>query len=158
MKQTKKKSTTSRKHKKLSSRTSNTIITKNDIVKKLLNVLITVKLYHWNTMSFPVHKATDDLYSELNNLIDNMVEVLLGKQQSIHTKEKNKILSVTNIHVATYNNQLSFNKFLEEFKQFLSNLNNTFNSNEDTDLLNIRDEMLSASNKLSYLLSLTDSI
>jgi DNA-binding ferritin-like protein len=152
-----KKSSSSGKNKKSSSKILKTDFTKNEIVKELLNVLITVKLYHWNTMSFPVHKATDDLYSELNALIDNMVEVLLGKQQSISSKEKNKILNIKNINVKTHNSHISFNKFLEEFKQFLSSLNKTFNSNKDTDLLNIRDEMLSSTNKLSYLLSLTHS-
>ena len=42
----------------------------------MLNV---VKIYHWKTFSYATHKATDELYEELNENIDKFVEVLLGK-------------------------------------------------------------------------------
>ena len=35
---------------------------KKQIITNMLQMLMTVKLYHWNTLSFSVHKATDTLY------------------------------------------------------------------------------------------------
>jgi len=32
----------------------------------MLQMLMTVKLYHWNTLSFSTHKATDELYGSLH--------------------------------------------------------------------------------------------
>lgn len=55
---------------------------KSYMVKVFLEVLNMVKLYHWKTHSFAQHKATDDLYSKLNDHMDRFVEVLLGKDAS----------------------------------------------------------------------------
>jgi len=131
------------------------ISVKKTIVKQLLSMLITVKLYHWNTLSFSVHKATDDLYGDLNTLMDNMVEVLLGKHSSISEKDKHDILSIKNFNVNNYKDNGKFKKEVERYKHFLLSLNRVFNKDTDSDLLNIRDEMLAALNKLSYLLTFT---
>lgn len=129
------------------------ISVKKTIVKQLLSMLITIKLYHWNTLSFSVHKATDDLYGDLNTLMDNMVEVLLGKHSSISEKDKHDILSIKKFNVNNYKDNGKFKKEVERYKQFLLSLNKVFNKDTDSDLLNIRDEMLAALNKLSYLLT-----
>ena len=50
------------------------------IIVKFLETLNLVKLYHWKTRSYAIHKATDELYTKLNLHIDSFVEVLLGKQ------------------------------------------------------------------------------
>ena len=126
---------------------------KKQIVKKLLSMLITIKLYHWNTLTFSVHKATDDLYAELNTLMDSMVEVLLGKHTSVNEKNKHDILSIKKFNVNNYKDNGKFKKEVERYKQFLVSLNRVFNKDTDSDLLNIRDEMLAALNKLSYLLT-----
>lgn len=126
---------------------------KKQIVKKLLSMLITIKLYHWNTLTFSVHKATDDLYAELNTLMDSMVEVLLGKHTSVNEKNKHNILNIKNIKVNNYKDNGKFKQEVESYKKFLVGLNHVF-SNYDSDLLNIRDEILAALNKLSYLLTL----
>lgn len=129
------------------------ISVKKTIVKQLLSMLITIKLYHWNTLSFSIHKATDDLYGDLNTLMDNMVEVLLGKHSSISEKDKHDILSIKKFNVNNYKDNGKFKKEVERYKQFLVSLNRVFNKDTDSDLLNIRDEMLAALNKLSYLLT-----
>ena len=55
---------------------------KSLIVRTFLEMLNTVKLYHWKTRSFAQHKATDELYERLNGHVDKFVEVLLGKDES----------------------------------------------------------------------------
>ena len=67
---------------------------KRQIITYMLQMLMTTKLYHWNTLSFSVHKATDELYGDLNKLIDQFVEVLLGKHTNISERNKHEILSI----------------------------------------------------------------
>jgi hypothetical protein len=45
-------------------------------------------------------------------------------------------------------------KFLQKIKEFLIGLSTELSSENDTDLLNLRDEMLGEVNKLAYLLTL----
>ena len=54
--------------------------TQQKIVTMFLQMLNTVKLYHWKTTSYSQHKATDELYSNLNENIDSFVEIMLGKK------------------------------------------------------------------------------
>ena len=42
------------------------VSSKKQIVTQMLQMLMTVKLYHWNTLSFSTHKATDELYGSLH--------------------------------------------------------------------------------------------
>ena len=50
-----------------------------EITVVFLEMLLMIKLYHWKTTSYATHKATDELYSKLNENIDSFIEVLLGK-------------------------------------------------------------------------------
>ena len=45
-------------------------------------------------------------------------------------------------------------KEIEEYKVFLQSLTNTLDASKDSDLLNIRDEMLGQLNQFTYLLTL----
>ena len=109
-----------------------------------------VKIYHWKTLSYPTHKATDGLYEELNGTIDQFVEVLLGK-----TGNSRSILNIKPINVTSQSDQQLL-KFVEDCKKKLNNLTSlsTVVKDTDTDLLNIRDEILASLNKFTYLLTL----
>ena len=117
-------------------------------------MLITVKLYHWNTLSFSVHKATDDLYGELNTLIDQFVEILLGKDDNVNEKKKHEILDTKTLQLKTFKDNSGFKKEIDSYKKFMINLGNQFNQRENSDILNVRDEILATLNKMSYLLTL----
>lgn len=127
---------------------------KKHMLKYMLQMLMTVKLYHWNTLSFSVHKATDGLYGDLNTLIDQFVEVLLGKHANISESQRHDILNINSLKLHTYKDNGKFKKELEEYKKFLMNLDKHFNKGDNSDLLNIRDEILATLNKMSYLLTL----
>lgn len=127
---------------------------KKHMLKYMLQMLMTVKLYHWNTLSFSVHKATDGLYGDLNTLIDQFVEVLLGKHNNISESQRHDILNINSLKLHTYKDNGKFKKELEEYKKFLMNLDKHFNKGDNSDLLNIRDEILATLNKMSYLLTL----
>ena len=117
------------------------------LVPTFLHMLNTVKLYHWKTTSFSTHKATDELYSKLNEKIDEFVEVMLGKREM---GGRAKLLNVSLIKLSVYSNNEAFKKQIEAYKDFLL----AFNDSLGVDLLAIRDEILAAFNQFLYLLSL----
>ena len=52
-----------------------------EMTVKFMEILMMIKLYHWKTHSYATHKATDELYSKINENIDKFMEVLLGKTE-----------------------------------------------------------------------------
>ena len=121
--------------------------TKSHIVKIFIEMLNMIKLYHWKTTSYAQHKATDELYAKLNEHVDSFVEVLLGKDQSrIKMVEKR-------IDLLDPNTTSELKHRIFEYRQFLTEMNIYFNETRDSDLLNIRDEILGDINQFLYLLS-----
>ena len=117
------------------------------IVRMFIEMLNVVKLYHWKTHSFPEHKATDELYARLNEHIDKFVEVLLGKEESRIKRWERKM------NIVQYTNKSDFKSRIYEYREFLIGLNKHFDPKRDTDLLNIRDEILGDLNQFLYLLT-----
>jgi len=115
-----------------------------------LEMLNIVKLYHWKTLKHSEHKATDELYDELNDKIDEFVETFIGK-----TGKRINLTNVKNMRLVDFNNVDDFKKIIETSKTYLINMSNSpIFSNENTDLLNIRDEILGILNRFTYLLTL----
>lgn len=121
-----------------------------EIVIKFLEILNIVKIYHWKTYSYATHKATDELYSKLNENIDSFIEVLLGKSGNRINLEK-----VKSIPIEDFKTNLQFKKKIKIYIKYLINLNKKLNSKLDSDLLNIRDEILKDLNQFLYLLTFT---
>ena len=135
----------------------NTRTQTQNFIPTFIHMLNTVKLYHWKTTSYSTHKATDQLYSDLNEKIDEFVEILLGKP-NITIQKRNALLNVRLIKLDHYNNNNDFKKQIEHYKKFLINLSNikAFNVPENSDLMNQRDELLALLNQFLYLLTLTE--
>ena len=115
------------------------------MVTMFLQMLNTVKLYHWKTTSFAQHKATDELYSNLNSTIDKFVEILLGK-----TGTRVNLTGTKSIPLLDYTDLTGFKREVDMYKHYLIGITG---SNADTDLLNVRDEMLGHLNQFTYLLT-----
>lgn len=144
------KSTNKRQNRKLSKTRKNNYSRENIIIL-CLEMLNTVKLYHWKTMKYAEHKATDELYDELNGKIDEFVEILMGKDgERIHLSGR-KSLKLRDL-----NNSSAFKSYVEEAKKYLIKMTDSKNIGtiENSDLLNIRDEILGILNKFTYLLTL----
>jgi DNA-binding ferritin-like protein len=112
-----------------------------------MELLTMIKLYHWKTHSYAQHKATDELYEELNKHIDRFVEILLGKSNS-----RIKMLE-TKMNMYDLETKNELREHLFEYRQFLVDMNQTFNEKIDTDLLSIRDDILADINQFLYLLT-----
>jgi DNA-binding ferritin-like protein len=124
--------------------------TQQRIVTMFLQMLNTVKLYHWKTYSYAQHKATDELYSNLNENIDSFVEVMLGK-----TSGRVNLTGQKTLPLMDYTNVEDFKKAISRFKDFLTGMNKdtSINITANSDLLNIRDEILGNLNQFTYLLT-----
>ena len=120
------------------------------IVVMFLQMLNTVKLYHWKTFSYAQHKATDELYANLNTNIDTFVEIMIGKtgKRIDLTRQKSLIL-------LDFKNFKDFAKEVNKYKDFLINMTNdkSLNIINNSDLLNVRDEILGNLNQFNYLLT-----
>ena len=123
-----------------------------NIVVYFLEMLHTIKLFHWKTTGYAIHKATDDLHSKLSESVDSFVEIMLGKHGG-----RVQLQSQTTLTIKDYSSTAkdSFKKEIEEYKDFLQKLTNTLDASKDSDLLNIRDEMLGQLNQFTYLLTLS---
>ena len=117
---------------------------KSHLAEVFLGLLNSVKLYHWKTYSYSQHKATDELYSNMNEHIDTFIEILLGKDQSRIPDFSIRMPLV---------NDTSFKSRILKYREFLIGMTYTFDPVRDTDLLNVRDEILGDVNQFLYLLS-----
>lgn len=121
-----------------------------EVVVKFLEVLTAIKLYHWKTHSYATHKATDELNAKLHENVDSFVEVLLGKRG-----DRVNLMHKKHISLKDYTSPESFKRELEKFKSYLVSLDNcaALKSMSNSDLYNIRDEMLANVNQFLYLLT-----
>ena len=125
----------------------------NKITSTFLCMLNTIKIYHWNTNHYATHKATDQLYGDLNEKVDTFVETMLGKE-SVSTRHK--VLKINSLKMNTYKSNKDFRKETESYKSFLIGLTNNklFNTPQNSDLMNMRDDILASLNQFLYLLTL----
>jgi len=49
-----------------------------DFISTWMALLNQIKLYHWATTDYVIHTALDDLYEELSQKVDRLVEAYLG--------------------------------------------------------------------------------
>jgi hypothetical protein len=117
-----------------------------EIVTVMFNIREQVKLYHWQTRSFAEHKATDDLIGTLDTNIDKFVESYMGRYGRPHVR---KTLPVKNLTVSGIRN------FISKSANWLTSSLPRKVKKTDSDLLNIRDEILSDLNQVKYLFTLS---
>ena len=119
-----------------------------NIVTRMLEFQNQIKIYHWQTYGYAEHKTFGGLYDELSDSIDEFVEVYMGKY--------GRIISPTNF-VLTLQNYKAASPIatIDTFITYLiSELPTSLDPIKDSDLLNIRDEMLGSINQTKYLLTL----
>jgi hypothetical protein len=106
----------------------------------LLELQNNLKIFHWQTSSFAQHQAFGKIYDELSDLIDDFVELSIGRHGQFKLPEK--AMQLQNIK--------GFKQCVSDGLLFLEGLA----LKEEIDLGNIRDEMVGRLNKLQFLLTL----
>jgi len=108
------------------------------VILFFLQLLNNIQLVHWNTKSFAAHKATDHLYKALHPLVDSFVEISL--QTRLTPFE-------ATIKVGHFT-QAKFKTYLKSVVQMLMTMK------LETDLANVRDEMVGHIHQFLYLYTL----
>jgi len=127
----------------------------SNILLNFMTMINQIKLYHWQTLIHPRHVTTDKYYEKLNELIDKFIENLTGRLIIKNNNSKFRIQLNKPIVLLNIDQDYNFgNKILVEYITYLQS--NEFNNiiKEYTELLNIRDEMLSILNNMVYLFTL----
>jgi DNA-binding ferritin-like protein len=107
-----------------------------------------VKIYHWETKNFARHKATDDLVDKLDASIDKFVEVYIGKYGRPNLTARTGSIRIRNFR------DREAPILLQQAIDWLSTKLPKLLKSTDTDLLNIRDEILADLNQTLYLFTL----
>ena len=116
----------------------------SSIVVNFLQIQNQIKIFHWQTFSFAEHKAFDGIYDSLIDHVDKFLEVYMGKYGRPYSD------SGFNFYCTNYG-ESDVLTIVSYYIDFLTNTLPTLLSDKDTDLLNIRDEMLGDFNQLKYL-------
>jgi hypothetical protein len=107
-----------------------------------------IKLYHWQTRVYSRHIATDKILEELDTAIDSYVEVYIGKYGRPKVLGKNASITLHNLSEAGAVRLVN-----AAVKYLQGPLTKTLKPT-DTDLMNIRDEIIANLNQLQYLFTL----
>jgi hypothetical protein len=105
-------------------------------------------VYHWQTTSYARHKASDELLGSLTDFIDKFMEIYFGKYGRVAFPEE------VNIKIGNMSDENGM-KFLDEMIHYYIEVLPTYlDPKNDTDLLNLKDEILASTNQIKYLYSL----
>jgi hypothetical protein len=118
--------------------------TLDEIVTMCFTLQLLNKLYHWNTTSFARHKATDEFDSSLQSILDKFVEVYIGRY-GVKPAVKKLRLDESNL------TDDGIVRLFIAVREYLKTFDKKFT---DTDLLNLRDELLANVNQSLYLFNL----
>jgi hypothetical protein len=107
-----------------------------------------IKLYHWQTRVYARHIATDKMLKKLEKEIDSYVDIYIGKYGRPKINGKNASITLQNLSEAGATRMI-----VAAVKYLQGPLTKTLQPS-DTDLMNIRDEIIADLNQLLYLFTL----
>lgn len=116
-------------------------------VNFFLTIHAQLKIFHWQTKGFARHKAFEKTREELDELMDSFIEEGMGKYGRFVLDEETNNIKLFNL------NELKPLDMIETICSELVEYTNQIDP-VDTNLLNIRDEILGLFQKLKYLLTL----
>jgi hypothetical protein len=120
---------------------------KEELIKKLVQIQLQWKFLHWQTFGDAKHRLYGEIYDGLGDLIDEFTETMMGKYGRPEF-DPEFALMFQDI------SSLSMQKCMDGITEFLVEMTDQLDGRYDTDLLNIRDEMLGLINQSKYLLTL----
>lgn len=116
-------------------------------VNLFLGIHAQLKIFHWQTKGYARHQAFADIRDAFEGLMDEYIEQAMGQYGRFKLTDETNTLTLSNI------SDLKAEEMAETICQSLVQLSGQINET-DTNLLNIRDEMLGLIQKLKYLLTL----
>jgi len=105
-----------------------------------------LKFFHWQTKIYAKHIALGDLFGGVTEMVDDFTETAMGKYGRVDVSG----LSYDFVNISDANVITAIDDMIEKS----INLTDVLDSKKDTDLLNLRDELIAKCNKTKYLLTL----
>lgn len=103
------------------------------------------RILHWQTKKYARHNAYGMLYDALNSTMDTFIETHMGKYGRVKAGAPIELKNM---------DDMSISEFMDELVDYLISMTNMYDPKVDSDLLNIRDDLLGTVNKVKYLLTL----
>ena len=119
-------------------------ISLNRLCMNLLNHQIVMKLYHFQTQQYGAHKASDAYIEKYAGMLDKFLEVAQG----IYGKVTLKKYSLAGSSHTDENIIKHINGMITYWKNKINDI-----LDDNTDLINIRDELVADADQLKYLLT-----
>lgn len=119
----------------------------NSNVNLFLGLHAQLKIFHWQTKGYSRHQAFADIRSQLDLLMDEFVEQFMGQYGRFQLDDNTKNINLINL------SESKPTEMAETMCQALKQMTSQINP-EDTNLLNLRDEILGLIQKMKYLLTL----
>ena len=120
---------------------------KEELVLKLVQIQNQFRFLHWQTFGDAKHRAYGEIYDSMGDKMDIFVEAMMGKYGRPSFPSE-FVIAFQDIQ------SMNLQNFVDGIVEFLVSITELLDSRYDTDLLNIRDEILSEINKLKFLLTL----
>lgn len=115
-------------------------------VNLFLGVQAQLKVFHWQTKGHARHLAFGNTLDSIDDLIDDFVEESMGQYGRFKLDDETNTIKLVNL--SEVNPTEMANTICEALVQITDQLNP-----KDTNLLNLRDEILGKFQKLKYLLT-----
>ena len=117
------------------------------VITPLIQFQEQLRVFHWQTESYAQHKAFGKAYENIGTLVDQFVEVLMGKHGKLEAEGGKYQIELANYKDGGVDSVL--NDFIGYLETFDSGL-----EEKHSDLFNITDEIKAEVNPLKYLLTL----
>ena len=115
-------------------------------IQDVVQLQTQIKFFHWQTKVYAKHAALDRLFEAIVDNVDEFTETAMGKYGRIAVDG----LSYTFVNVSDE----SVISVIDGAIDICINLTTVLDAKVDTDLLNLRDELLGKLNQTKYLLTL----
>lgn len=120
---------------------------KEELILKLLQIQNQFRFLHWQTFGDAKHRAYGEIYELIDEHLDTFAEAMMGKYGRPEFPNE-FVIAFQDIKA------LNLQNFIDGIVEFLVSITEVLDPKYDTDLLNIRDEMLAGINKTKFLLTL----
>lgn len=115
----------------------------NGLIENMLAVRNTIKVYHWSTTNYARHVATDGFVAKADAIIDRIVETYAARYGRPSGNFSISVSGLSDASALTYM-KTTAKWLVEHFPMYV-------NAVRDTDLLNLRDELLNEVHQSVYL-------
>lgn len=118
-----------------------------NIIPLCLSLQNQLQTWHWQSESFAQHEAFGKTYSGMSDIIDEFVEVYVGAYWRESIEDCN--FSVKTVDIKNTEPQTVVDAYIEMFnEEVMKDIHN------NTELVNIKDEIVGVLRKLKYLLTM----